>query len=404
MNMCSIVFVINYFEAHHSDPFAPMFPELDIVHTCFCHKEKDETMRHSPLSFGAVIGTLLVLVLAVYFCLFCDSRNSSHQQTKTSHQKQRTMQTNDIIDIHKHFKSLEQTIKRHDGIYNGFDIELSSIEAETDEILFGDIDKHFVSAIHQDNYHRNRYTNILPNESTRIRLNDYHTDYINANWIDRSLFENTDIDFIATQAPTRETIADFWFMVYQQKSELIVMVTKEWESGREKSSRYWPEKDNTLVFKNNVTGQILSVTGVKEDWLSDSKESIMHRQFKLQVDNSDDVFVVDQLAYNGWPDHGVPVQSSFRQLIHELNTMKKHGPVTVHCSAGIGRTGTLIAYSVIEQQMNRHGIHSEQNPFKFQIYNTVKQLKLSRAGMVQTASQYKFLYKTVMEQSKLIFK
>jgi protein tyrosine phosphatase len=158
--------------------------------------------------------------------------------------------------------------------------------------------------------------------------------YINANWVKKDKF-NIDIDYIVTQGPLKETTDHFWEMVLENKVPVILMLTKLKESNREKCFKYWPSSDEKLKFKS-LTVELISENKVE-------KNPIVHRQFKITSENE---HIVDFVHFEGWPDYSVPKMDEFSILqIYVKNLMKdKSGPLTVHCSAGIGRTGKLIFF------------------------------------------------------------
>jgi protein tyrosine phosphatase len=252
----------------------------------------------------------------------------------------------------------------------------------------------------------NRYSDVLANDDTRVKLAHYKHDYINANYINASqLFENTRTDYIATQGPTENTIADFWYMVKQQSVSLIVMLAQIMESGRPKCAQYWPKLSQTFTFQNN--DEELTVTTVKETIVPNSDDTIIHRQLKLRMNNNEaEEVLIDHLQYVGWPDHGVPKTTKHFRLLCELceDIRSQHNntnsPVAVHCSAGIGRTGTLMTVSIITEQMRHHMQQTPNEPFEFQVLDTVKKLKQCRKGCVQMMSQYQFCYSAVLAEAK----
>jgi protein tyrosine phosphatase len=224
------------------------------------------------------------------------------------------------------------------------------------------------------------------------------TDYINANYISHKIFPRTQTDYIVTQGPLYETTADFWLMCIQQRVSLIVMLCNTVESGREKCACYWSNAKNEVT-SLIISAKTITIEKLEETILPASKKSIIHRKFRLTFDNEERI--IDQLQYIGWPDHGVPSTTyNFRLLCKEvikLRATKQDAPVVVHCSAGIGRTGTFLTVCILTEQMKNY---REQEPFEFKIMETVQSLKRLRKGMVQTLSQYRFAYIAILEEAK----
>lgn len=248
----------------------------------------------------------------------------------------------------------------------------------------------YPSAIKPNNFQKNRYNNVLPNERTRVVLslkdgkND--TDYINANYI-----EVEQSKYISCQAPLPSTIEDFWRMVWEQKSPLICMLTRLQESNKVKATRYWPEeKDKPVRFGS------LQIT------LKDAKQVpfIDIRTFRIFNFDNGESREITQLHYTEWPDFGVPQTSEkIRELINlsqlYLEAGKKrdlNGPLISHCSAGIGRSGAFITLLVCFEKI-RAG-EAIQN---INIKDIITSIRKQRSGMVQTDSQYLFIHQVLRD-------
>uniref|UniRef100_A0AAX7TJ74 Protein-tyrosine-phosphatase n=1 Tax=Astatotilapia calliptera TaxID=8154 RepID=A0AAX7TJ74_ASTCA len=229
---------------------------------------------------------------------------------------------------------------------------------------------------------KNRYTNILPYDFSRVKLismhNDEGSDYINANYIPGYRHNK---EYIATQGPLPETRNDFWKMVLQQKSPIIVMLTQCSERRRVKCDHYWPFNEDPVMY-GEVSVELLSE--------SESPEWII-RKFRLgYADESQDVL---HLNYTSWPDHGVPTVNAIESILQFVHIVRQQAnrtkdPIIVHCSAGVGRTGTFIALDRLMQHIREHEY--------VDILGMVSEMRSHRLSMVQTEEQYVFIHQCVM--------
>ncbi|XP_028663927.1 receptor-type tyrosine-protein phosphatase O isoform X1 [Erpetoichthys calabaricus] len=225
---------------------------------------------------------------------------------------------------------------------------------------------------------KNRYTNILPYDFSRVKLISVHSsegsDYINANFIPGHRLTH---EYIATQGPLPETRNDFWKMVLQQKSQIIVMLTQCNERRRVKCDHYWPFTEEPVSY-GDIT---VEMTSEKES----TEWAIRH--FRLCY--ADETQEVMHLNYTAWPDHGVPNVNAVESILHFVQIVrqqaaKSKGPVIVHCSAGVGRTGTFIALDRLMQHIKEHEF--------VDILGLVAEMRTYRPCMVQTEEQYVFIH------------
>ncbi|XP_071358835.1 receptor-type tyrosine-protein phosphatase O isoform X2 [Trachinotus anak] len=229
---------------------------------------------------------------------------------------------------------------------------------------------------------KNRYTNILPYDFSRVKLismhNDEGSDYINANYIPGYKHAK---EYIATQGPLPETRNDFWKMVLQQKSPIIVMLTQCNERRRVKCDHYWPFTDEPVMY-GEISVEMLSESEALE-WTI--------RKFRLgYADETQDVL---HLNYTSWPDHGVPTVNAIESILQFVNIVRQQAnrtkdPVIVHCSAGVGRTGTFIALDRLMQHIREHEFAD--------ILGMVSEMRSHRLSMVQTEEQYVFIHQCVL--------
>ncbi|XP_072281358.1 receptor-type tyrosine-protein phosphatase H-like isoform X2 [Pyxicephalus adspersus] len=236
-----------------------------------------------------------------------------------------------------------------------------------------------------ENKAKNRFINVLPYDHSRVKLTTINettnTDYINANFMPGY---NSTKEFIATQGPLSNTTADFWRMIWEYHVNTIVMLTNCMENGRVKCERYWP-LDYTPCTYGDLTVTVTSET-ILPEWTT--------RDFSVKHSKQQGIQYVRHFHFTAWPDHGVPDSTSsiiqFRNLVREhMDQQKSNGPTVVHCSAGVGRTGTLVALDYIIQQMEKENIIG--------IYHFVKKMRMNRNLMVQTEEQYIFLNKCMLD-------
>lgn len=235
--------------------------------------------------------------------------------------------------------------------------------------------------------HLNRYNNIFAYDDTRVRISpkkiNFNSDYVNANWIPG---ERSAKQYIATQGPVPDSFDSFWQMVWETGSNTIVMVTNEVEGGKLKCHRYWPvkdeESDGKLVYGDDSLPLWVAAQG------ETAHPTYIERKFTLS--QKGETRSITQLAYTAWPDHGVPTTTkeilNFRS---EIFNAGPRGPLIIHCSAGVGRTGTMIAIDrFIEATL------SLKVP---DIAKIVKDLRDARNYMVQGQFQFMYIYAATMD-------
>ena len=247
-----------------------------------------------------------------------------------------------------------------------------------------------------DNRAKNRFRNILPFDHTRVVLTEGAdesvpgSDYINANYINGDIPEKR---YIATQGCLQSTIGDFWRMVWQENVRVIVMITNEVERGRNRCARYWPNPGEPTE-----QAAVLQLVSIEET----HNPYYILRQLQVTHKEKEETRSVFQYHFKAWPDHGVPqdpgvVLGFINEVNDKLNEIDqsglvKTGPVVVHCSAGIGRTGTFIVIDCILSSIERNGSILDH---EIDIQQCVQTIRLQRSGMVQTEPQYRFIYHAV---------
>ncbi|XP_059840007.1 receptor-type tyrosine-protein phosphatase F-like isoform X2 [Hypanus sabinus] len=242
----------------------------------------------------------------------------------------------------------------------------------------------FISANLPCNKFKNRLVNIMPYESTRVCLQPIRgvegSDYINASFIDGYRQQKA---YIATQGPLAETTEDFWRMLWEHNSTIVVMLTKLREMGREKCHQYWPAERSARY-------QYFVVDPMAEY----SMPQYILREFKVTDARDGQSRTIRQFHFIDWPEQGVPkTGEGFIDFIGQVHKTKEQfgqdGPITVHCSAGVGRTGVFITLSIVLERMRYEGV--------VDMFQTVKTLRTQRPAMVQTEDQYQLCYRAALE-------
>ncbi|XP_029470464.1 receptor-type tyrosine-protein phosphatase S isoform X2 [Rhinatrema bivittatum] len=242
----------------------------------------------------------------------------------------------------------------------------------------------FISANLPCNKFKNRLVNIMPYETTRVCLQPIRgvegSDYINSSFIDGYRQQKA---YIATQGPLSETTEDFWRMLWENNSTIVVMLTKLREIGREKCHQYWPAERSARY-------QYFVVDPMAEY----NMPQYILREFKVTDARDGQSRTVRQFQFTDWPEQGVPKSGEgFIDFIGQVHKTKEQfgqdGPISVHCSAGVGRTGVFITLSIVLERMRYEGV--------VDIFQTVKMLRTQRPAMVQTEDEYQFCYQAALE-------
>eukprot|EP00118_Oscarella_pearsei_P003290 m.13780 g.13780 ORF g.13780 m.13780 type:complete len:765 (+) comp25217_c0_seq2:97-2391(+) len=275
-------------------------------------------------------------------------------------------------------------------------LESNDVLVEYDSVPKKFLDQPLVTLPISEVKAKNRFKDIIPYDSTRVRLdpsnNRTESDYINANHISMEIAGEPH-HYIAAQGPLVSTAADFWQMIWENDARLIVMVTSEIENNRIKCYRYWPseggEDSKVEHGQFEVSSQYFNDTGIT-----------ITRGFSLLHMPSGETRTVWHLQYVGWPDHGVPSDpETFLAFVEEMDTLRRHGnntsddpnmnpPTVVHCSAGVGRTGVTILMELV--------IKTVQKNESIDISEYLRILRSQRMALVQTAIQYKFCYQAFL--------
>ncbi|KAL2301641.1 hypothetical protein Nmel_011031, partial [Mimus melanotis] len=238
------------------------------------------------------------------------------------------------------------------------------------------------------NQNKNRYIDILPYDHNRVELSempgDPGSDYINASYIDGFKEPRK---YIAAQGPKDETTDDFWRMIWEQKATIIVMVTRCEEGKRNKCAQYWPSMENGTATYGDIIVKI-----------HESKTCPDYVIQKLHITNGRERTAgrdVTHIQFTSWPDHGVPEDShlllKLRRRVNALSNFFS-GPIVVHCSAGVGRTGTYIGIDAMLEGLDTEG--------RVDVYGYVVKLRRQRCLMVQVESQYILIHQALVEYNQ----
>ncbi|CAM4610594.1 receptor-type tyrosine-protein phosphatase V-like [Lepidochelys kempii] len=331
-----------------------------------------------PVVAGIVAGFLLMF--AAIFGWVC-WRRVRMKRTKKSNLSQE-MATYSLRNVHRpipiqSFKQYYEakTANANHGFFQDFE-ELKEVGKEQPK----------VEAELPANMSKNRYPHVLPYDHSRVRLSQLgqepHSDYINANYIPGYTSPQ---EFVVTQGPLKKTIEDFWRLVWEQSICNIIMLTVGMENGRVLCDHYWPSELSPVSY-GHIRVALLSQSSADE-WTT--------RTFKLWHEDLREERRVTHLHYTAWPDHGIPESTAslmaFRDLARgHMQTAKGSGPTLVHCSAGVGRSGTFIALDRL--------LHQLKEEKAVDVFNTIYTMRMSRYQMIQTLGQYVFLHSCILEK------
>ncbi|XP_034938749.1 LOW QUALITY PROTEIN: receptor-type tyrosine-protein phosphatase T-like [Chelonus insularis] len=248
------------------------------------------------------------------------------------------------------------------------------------EILRRGQTKPWKYGIMPQNKSKNRYGNLIAYDETRVILeklpDDPYSDYINANYIQGY---NNEKAYIATQGPKPNTLIDFWRMIWQEEILVICMLANIIEGGKIKCEQYWPEIGKEIKYGKITVGNISHTV------FADYSFRTFHVTFGQKSRK------IRQLHFTAWPDHGVPLytQSVVSYLKKLLATPTGNGPILVHCSAGVGRTGTIIVCDICLRRAAGEGV--------IDVFGETEMMRNQRANMVDNKQQYLLAHLALVE-------
>ncbi|NXC37144.1 PTPRV phosphatase, partial [Campylorhamphus procurvoides] len=358
--------------------YDPVAPAVTFTTFSAAGSGADTTPLPMPIIAGIIVGFLLTLA-AIFALVYWKQLRA--KRTKKSSLPQE-MVTYSLRNVHRpvplqNFKQYYEmkTAGASHAFFQEFE-ELKEVGKEQSK----------VEAELPANVSKNRYPHVLPYDHSRVKLSqlgdDPHSDYINANFMPGYTSQQ---EFIATQGPLKKTIEDFWRLVWEQNVCNIIMLTVCMENGRVLCDHYWPSESAPVSY-GQVRVHLLTQSS-SEEWTM--------REFKLWHEGLQAERYVSHLHYTAWPDHGIPESTTsimtFRELVREhIQRTKDSGPTLVHCSAGVGRTGTFIALDRLLQQMKQEKV--------VDIFGVVYALRMNRYLMIQTLSQYIFLHSCILDK------
>lgn len=225
-----------------------------------------------------------------------------------------------------------------------------------------------------------RYSDIRPYEYNNVEI-DSDKKFINASWIHLPHY----FYFIASQGPIEKTIEDFLSMCIKYEVQLIVMLCNVEEEGKEKCAKYWDRK-----FENYEVSKRVETTVITQGILL-RRLTIKKEKEKLEKD-------IDQIQFTCWDDHEGLNYEYFEKIIKIINYVDMYkkdnpnSPIIIHCSAGVGRTGTFICLYMIYKELYEQMVNKSISEIKFSIMNLVRKIKEMRIYSVENEDQYIMLY------------
>ncbi|XP_051951012.1 tyrosine-protein phosphatase non-receptor type 1-like [Xyrauchen texanus] len=243
-----------------------------------------------------------------------------------------------------------------------------------------------------ENRSRNRYRDVSPFDHSRIHLQIGNNDYINASLIS---VEEAQRNYILTQGPLPNTCGHFWEMVWEQRCRGVVMLNRVIEKGSVKCAQYWPQREERDAVFNDTNFKLTLIS-------EDVKSYYTVRQLELENLSTQETREILHFHYTTWPDFGVPESpASFLNFLFKVRESgclsPDHGPVVVHCSAGIGRSGTFCLVDTCLLLMSQR-----KDPSSVRIQEVLLEMRRYRMGLIQTADQLRFSYLAVIEGAKYI--
>ncbi|XP_077972218.1 uncharacterized protein LOC120339340 isoform X2 [Styela clava] len=277
------------------------------------------------------------------------------------------------------------------GRITGFDVDFQKLKQLSADLKQSPDHESHAGQI-PENKKKNRYKDITPFDFSRVKLTNTNDD-VNSDYINASFIKGADghQNYIASQGPLPHTILDFWQMLWQYNIKVIVMVCREIELGKKKCERYWADRGESKTF-----GDIVVSLSQKDDL----KDGYCLRTIKAEKGN--EVRYIHQFHYVSWPDHGVPKTClEILTLINHVRDVQSYSqdestPLCVHCSAGCGRTGAVLAVDYV-----RNLLEYKRVPSGLKAFNIISDMRKQRPAIVQTKDQYEFVNMAIAEMFRV---
>ncbi|CAF1119084.1 unnamed protein product [Rotaria sordida] len=358
-----------------------------------------------PCVIAILLILILIILVAFYFVYRYNRRKRStqrdRQQRTTINHTNRTTKMNNIVNqvnIYSNSKQIYPTESKK-NILTSRPIRIKDLPFEYEKLIannyynlsdeFNKLQNNLqqIPEITQCNQSfKNRYKDIIPYEHSRVKLipvDECDPGYINANFI--SGLHNPR-EYIACQGPLKSTINDHWKMIWEQNVMIIVMLTGLIERGMNKCEQYWPLDLNHAEIFGDISVCVTACVNVTAYELR-----------YIELKKNDEIRTIKHYAFKMWDDHTIPTNSNilinFIRLIRSECHPEDYGPLLVHCSAGVGRSGTFIALDCLLQQFDKLSFTGYLD-----IYGTIFNMRQCRDKMVQNEHQYLFIYRCLKEE------
>ncbi|KAL3266763.1 hypothetical protein HHI36_010922 [Cryptolaemus montrouzieri] len=325
-------------------------------------------------NIGLVLALMCLCLLFIVIGIFLYQSNRKNLWIKF----RRISESSIVEEIPRHAISVKHFISYYNKITNDPTLLKKQYEEIEDE---SKNNRQFVNttfAMKLENKRKNRYTNIIPFDEHRVKLNIDEDDEISSDYINASFIKgySGEVEYIATQGPLEHTCKDFWKMVIQENVTVIVMVTQFVEKEKEKCFRYFPNNHETMLISEDIEVKCQ----VELQFDTYCVRTLLVRKDIRQ-------YTVIHMQFLDWPDFGCPSGTNamlfFCQEVRDRIQLEQ-GLMVVHCSAGVGRTGTLISLDILLQSI--------KNKKRISVFETVVALRRQRTHMVQTEKQYVYIH------------